>query len=243
MDATGPTVFVVDDEPSIRRAVAALMSSKGMRCETFASAEEFLRDYDPSREGCLVVDLRLGGMTGLELYERLAAAGNSPATIVLSAYVDVPTAVHAMKHGAVTVLTKPCHPTQLSDAICAAIEADCKSRKDCTRRREVRGRVETLTPRERQAMARIVAGEANKLIARRMGISQRTVDRLRAAVFRKMGVETAVGLARMLGEWRASCRAQNESVRTCSEPGLGEVIVDGPHDPFGAPGSVSQPSA
>jgi DNA-binding CsgD family transcriptional regulator len=117
------------------------------------------------------------------------------------------------------------------------------NREECARQREVHCRVATLTPRERRAMQWIVAGDPNKLIARRLGVSHRTVDRLRAAVFRKMGVETAVELARLIGEWRAPCEAPSESARTCSEPTLDEVVVKAPHAPFGATNPLSQPPA
>jgi FixJ family two-component response regulator len=198
------TLFVVDDDPDACRSAAALASSMGIACQTYCSAESFLESFDPSRPGCVLIDLRLNGMSGFALQEELAAQGSALPVIVISAYADVPATVRLMRNGALTVLEKPYHADELAEAIRLAIETDRQKRTALAERRRIRQRIDTLCPREKQTMELIVAGKPNKLIARELDVSHRTVDRLRAAVFRKTGVETAVELACIVGELRAS---------------------------------------
>ena len=204
MNESAATLFVVDDEPDARRGVAALASSMGIRCETFASGEELLERFNPAAAGCLLIDLRLDGMSGLELIERLTAKGCTLPVILISAYADVRTTVRAMKNGALTVIEKPYQADELADSIHAAVKADRYAREEQARRAEVRRRISTLTPRERQTMELIMAGKPNKAISRELDFSQRTVDRVRAVVLQKMGVESAVALARVVTDARAS---------------------------------------
>ena len=204
MNESAATLFVVDDEPDARRGVAALASSMGIRCETFASGEELLERFNPAAAGCLLIDLRLDGMSGLELIERLTAKGSTLPVILISAYADVRTTVRAMKNGALTVIEKPYQADELADSIQAAVKADRYAREEQARRAEVRRRISTLTPRERQTMELIMAGKPNKAISRELDFSQRTVDRVRAVVLQKMGVESAVALARVVTDARAS---------------------------------------
>ncbi len=204
MNESVATLFVVDDEPDARRGVAALASSMGIRCETFASGEELLDRFNPAAAGCLLVDLRLTGMSGLELIERLAVKGSTLPVILISAFADVRTTVRAMKNGALTVIEKPYQADELADAIRAAVESNRQSREERARRAEVRRRISTLTPRERQTMEMIMAGKPNKAIARELNLSQRTVDRTRAVLLEKMGVESAVGLARVVTDARVA---------------------------------------
>ena len=204
MNESATTLFVVDDEPDARRGVAALASSMGIRCETFASGEELLERFNPAAAGCLLIDLRLNGMSGLELIERLTAKGSTLPVILISAYADVRTTVRAMKNGALTVIEKPYQADELADSIQAAVKADRHAREEQARRAEVRRRISTLTPRERQTMELIMAGKPNKAISRELDFSQRTVDRVRAVVLQKMGVESAVALARVVTDARAS---------------------------------------
>ena len=204
MNESAATLFVVDDEPDARRGVAALASSMGIRCETFASGEELLERFDPAAAGCLLIDLRLNGMSGIELIERLAAKGSTLPVILISAYADVRTTVRAMKNGALTVIEKPYQADELADSIQAAVKADRYAREEQARRAEVRRRISTLTPRERQTMELIMAGKPNKAISRELDFSQRTVDRVRAVVLQKIGVESAVALARVVTDARAS---------------------------------------
>ncbi|HUT88113.1 MAG TPA: response regulator [Thermoguttaceae bacterium] len=204
MNESAATLFVVDDEPDARRGVAALASSMGIRCETFASGEELLARFNPAAAGCLLIDLRLNGMSGLELIERLSAKGSTLPVILISAYADVRTTVRAMNSGALTVIEKPYQADELADAIQAAVKADRHAREEQARRAEVRRRMSTLTPRERQTMELIMAGKPNKAISRELDFSQRTVDRVRAVVLQKIGVDSAVALARVVTDARVS---------------------------------------
>jgi FixJ family two-component response regulator len=201
--AHNAAVFVVDDEPSALKGVAALVSSMGFRCETFASAEEFLERFDVSRAGCLLIDLRLKGINGLELQERLLARGSTLPVIFISAYADVATTVRAMRNGALTMLEKPYQADELADAIRGALDEDSERRATRVRRAEVRKRLSTLTERETRVMELIVAGKPNKAIARDLALSQRTVDRLRASLFEKMGAGSAVEVTRMVADLQA----------------------------------------
>jgi FixJ family two-component response regulator len=204
MNTDNKTLFVVDDDPDACRSAAALASSMGIDCQAFSSAESFLESHDPSRPGCVLIDLRLGGMSGFDLQEQLAARGSTLPVIVISAYADVPATVRLMRKGALTVLEKPYQADELAEAIRLAFEVDDRGRETRARHRQAQRCIGKLSPRERDAMELIVAGKPNRWIARHLGVSPRTVDRLRAAVFRKMEVETAVELARIVGELRAS---------------------------------------
>jgi len=204
MNEPEPTLFVVDDEPSACKGVAALAMSMGIPCETFLSAEAFLEAYDPSRAGCVLIDLRLKGISGVDLQQRLVAMGSTLGVVLISAYADVPTAVKGMQNGAVALLEKPYRDDQLTDTIRAAFEVNRRLREEKTRQAEVQRRLDSLTERERQLMEAILQGKPNRVIARDLGVSQRTVDRLRSSVFKKMNVDSAVGLARAVGERRAS---------------------------------------
>jgi len=199
MSETEPTLFVVDDELSARKGVAALAASIDIACETFASAEDFLEQCDFSRPGCVLTDLRLEGMSGLDLQEKLVAAESALTVILISAYADVPTTVRAMRNGALTVLEKPYGEDQLADAIRAAFEMNRNAREELARRADILRRVETLSFRERHLIRAVLAGRPNRLIAQDFQISQRTVDRIRASVFEKMGVESAVELVQRVG--------------------------------------------
>lgn len=197
MDPSGPTMFVVDDEAGARESLAALATSMGVPCEAFPSAEECLQRLDPTRRGCLVIDLRLPGMDGLGLQERLPALGVAMPVIVVSAYADVRTTVRAMRNGALTVLEKPCQTDELADAVREALDAQGRAVTPDRRTAESRARFSALDERERTVMGMILEGVPNKTIARRLHVSHRTVDRIRAAVFEKMGVGSAVELAKM----------------------------------------------
>jgi FixJ family two-component response regulator len=203
MNTDTNTLFVVDDEPDARRSAAALASSMGIAYETYASAESFLESFDPARPGCVLIDLRLGGMSGFDLQEQLAARGSTLGVIIISAYANVSATVRLMRRGALTVLEKPYHADELAEAIRLAIETNRQERTALAERQRIHERIDTLSPRERRTMERIVAGRPNKLIASELDVSHRTVDRLRAAVLRKMGVETAVELARIVGKLQA----------------------------------------
>jgi FixJ family two-component response regulator len=194
----GATVFVVDDDPASRESVRALVDPMGVRTELYASAEEFLEAYDPSRTGCLVTDLRMLGMSGVELQQKLNDRGVRLPTIVVSAYADVPVTVRAMQQGALTVLEKPCRDTELWDAIRKALEQDARTRSQFLRRREIARRFEALTDGERKILDLIVQGTSNKTIAHRLDMGLRTVESRRKSIFTKTQTASVAELVELV---------------------------------------------
>lgn len=192
-----PTLFVVDDDEAVRESMAALASALGMNCEPFASAEEFLAAFEESWSGCAVVDLRLAGMDGTQLQERLALRGAALPVILVSAFATVPVAVKAMKNGAVSVVEKPLRPERLVNEIRTAMEVGRRMREAQRRRADLQARFEALDTREQDAMSMILDGLPNKTIARRLNVCERTVARIRADVFAKMGAGSAMELAQI----------------------------------------------
>lgn len=197
MTKTEPTVFIVDDDEAIRDSLQMLMSSVGLESACYASAQEFLTDYDPDQPGCLVLDVRMPGMSGLDLQERLVAMQSILPIIFITGHGEVPMAVHAMRAGAVDFVQKPFSEQALLDQIHRAVEQDSKSRALLGRRDAIIERVASLTPRERQVMGMVIDGMANKVIAIDLGVSERTVEIHRARVMQKMGAESLPHLVRM----------------------------------------------
>lgn len=196
----GPIVFVVDDDEQARMSVCALVQSMGLRAEAFSSGEEFLDSYRESGPGCLVVDVRMLGMSGLELQEELNRRRVLLPVIVLTAYARTPMTVRAIKAGAVTLLEKPCADDDLWDAIRKALAHDATRRSEHERRQEIRACAGRLTPAERQVMTMIVQGKPNKAIARQLDVSVRTVENRRREVFKKMRAESVAELVRLVIE-------------------------------------------
>jgi two-component system, LuxR family, response regulator FixJ len=192
-----PTVFVVDDDERARKSVCALVRSLGLKAEAFPSAEEFLARYDPCRPGCLVTDVRMLGMSGLDLQDKLNAQGNRLPVIVLTAYPRTSSTVRAMKAGAVTLLEKPYDEEELWDAIRKALAQEAVGRAELQRRREIHQRAARLTPAERAVMNLIVQGKPNKVIAKQLNMSIRTIESRRHEVFTKMGVQSVAELVRL----------------------------------------------
>ena len=188
------TVFVVDDDEASRESVRSLVEPMGVRTELFASAEEFLETYDPARPGCLVTDLKMLGMSGVELQEQLNSRKITIPTIVISAFADVPVTVRAMQQGALTLLEKPCRGMELWNAIEKALEQDRLNRKDEAQRRDTARQLRSLTAQEKEVLDLIVTGVPNKAIANRLDIGLRTVESRRSNIFRKMGVDTVATL-------------------------------------------------
>lgn len=192
-----PTVFVVDDDAAVRQSFEWLVGSVGLKTETYESAQAFLDAYDPARPGCLVLDVRMPGMSGLELQERLAAEGVPLPVIVVSGYGDVPTAVRVMKQGAVDFIEKPFSDQAMLDRIQASIERDQQARRAEAERAGARESRDSLTRREAEVMALVIAGKSNKEIARDLAISPKTVEVHRAHVMKKMQADSLADLVRL----------------------------------------------
>ena len=191
------TVFVVDDDASMRRSLDTLLRSVGLDVHLFSSAQEFMQAERPDAPGCLVLDVRLPGMSGLAFQQELGKAGIALPVIFITGHGDVPMTVRAMKAGAVEFLTKPFDDQALLDAIDAAIERDRARRRDSAGLAEVQGRYRTLTEREREVMQFVVAGRVNKQIAAELGLSLVTVKVHRGQVMRKMLARSVAELVRM----------------------------------------------
>ncbi len=181
-----PIVYLVDDDDAVRDSLGMLFKSIGLKHEAYGSALDFLQRYDRSRHSCLVADIRMPGLTGLELQQRLNEQGAEIPIIFITGHGDVPMAVTAMKSGAVDFVQKPFRDQDLIDRINKALELDRERRKGRAEEDEIRGRIALLTPREKEVMQRVVQGHANKVIALDLGVSQRTVELHRARVMKKL---------------------------------------------------------
>jgi two-component system, LuxR family, response regulator FixJ len=193
---TEPTVFVVDDNVAVRKSLRALLESAGLAVETYASGEEFLAAYDAERPGCLILDVRLRHRSGLDLQDDLRRRKVMLPIIVLTGHGNVPTSVRALKAGAVDFLQKPAPPKLLLERIRAAIDTDRQARAVTSERSVVMERVAHLTPREREVMELLIAGQTSKEIAAAMNVSVRTVEGHRRVVLSKMNVSSAAQLVR-----------------------------------------------
>ncbi len=192
-----PTVFIVDDDPSIRFAMQALMDSVNLPHEIFASADEFLDKVTDQRPGCLVLDIRMPGLGGLELQEELIKRGNTVPIIFITGHGDVPMAVEAMQKGAVDFIQKPFRDQDLLDRVREALTTDKERREEQQKHAEVAERLGRLTNREREVFDLVVTGKPNKVIAYELGVSQRTVEIHRARVMEKMQARSLADLVKM----------------------------------------------
>ena len=200
-------VHVVDDDADVRESLAELLQSIGMSALTYASAEEFLESYDPSAPGCLLVDVCMPGMSGLELQRQLTARQRHIPWVVITAHANVSMAVEAMANGACGFLEKPYRSHELLRLIKKAVAMERTTRKDELRRRELLARFELLSPRERQVMKLVTVGVSNKQIAKQLEISERTVEVHRAKVMKKLSASTLVELINLAAEHRGAARA------------------------------------
>src|SRR5438128_10538860 len=203
-----PTVFVIDDDAAVRKAVSRLLRSAGIAVAVFASPREFLAQYDPDMPGCLVLDLAMPDINGLQLQTTLGMKGCTLPIIFLTGHGDVSKSVQAMKNGAFDFLSKPVKDKDLLTAVRAAIERDTVARREQAKLSEIRARLDTLTPREREVLEHVVSGKMNKQIAGDLGIAQATVKLHRARVMEKMKVQSVAELTRLTG--RCGTRGNNE---------------------------------
>lgn len=199
MTAVGPSsiVFVVDDDSLVREALRRLIRSVGLEVETFSSAQEFLKAKRPDAPSCLILDVRLPGLSGFDLQREMAEAQVNIPIIFITGYGDIPMSVRAMKAGAVEFLAKPFRDQDLLDAISQALEHDRERRAQQADMADLRGRYDQLTPREREVMSLVVAGLLNKQIAGELGTSEFTVKIQRGQMMRKMQAESVADLVRM----------------------------------------------
>ena len=198
MSARQPTIYIVDDDEQVRESIQLLMESVGLGVESYGSAQDYLEHFSPDQHGCLILDVRMRGMSGLELQTRLQQLPSHPPIVMISAHGDVPMAVRALQAGALDFLEKPFNAQALLDSVHRAMQQDALRRGEATRLAEIKERIARLTPREAEVMRRVVDGQRNKVIASEMNITQSTVEVHRARVMEKMEAKTLSELMRML---------------------------------------------
>lgn len=199
-----PTVIVIDDDHSVREALKGLFESVGLSAETHGSVKEFINADDPEKAGCIVLDIRLPGQSGLEFQETLAQSDHPRSVVLISAHVDVPMAVRAMKAGAIDVLTKPVREQDLLEAVNRAIANDAARREEKNSKTAAHLRYKSLTERERQILTLVIAGKLNKQIAAELQLAEPTVKLHRGHLMRKMMATTVADLVRIAGVCRKS---------------------------------------
>ena len=199
-----PTVFVVDDDADLRQSLGWLLESVGLRFRSYATAEEFLGDYDPDESGCLLLDVRMPGLSGLDLQEELRRRGVPPPIIVMTGHARVPMAVRALKGGAIDFIKKPFSDQALLEHVRKAIDLDRRTRRVRMECSEFAERLTYLTPRERDVMNLVILGKPNKIIADDLGISAKTVEIHRGRVMEKLQVGSVAELVRLNLLWKAN---------------------------------------
>jgi FixJ family two-component response regulator len=192
-----PAVFIVDDDASVLKSLSRLLRSAGLNAVTFASPREFLDRHDPRAAGCIVLDVAMPGLDGLQLQETLARQGSDMPIIFLTGHGDIPMGVRAMKRGAIDFLTKPVNDEDLIRAVRAAIEADRTRRQSRAELDDIRQRLALLTPREHEVLCHVIAGKLNKQIAADLGAAEKTIKVHRGRVMEKMKVQSLAELVRI----------------------------------------------
>jgi two-component system response regulator FixJ len=200
MKSDTPLIYLVDDDDAVRDSLGMLFGSIGLAHEAYASALEFLEHFKPERHACLVADIRMPGLSGLELQQRLNEQRAEIPIIFITGHGDVPMAVSAMKAGAADFIQKPFRDQDLLDRIHKALDQDKSGRAKRSEEQSIRARIALLTPREAEVMERVVRGQANKVIAMDLGVSQRTVELHRARVMRKLKMRSLAELVHAIGK-------------------------------------------
>ena len=195
-----PTIFIVDDDASFLTAVGRMLHASGFVVKAFSSGAEFLAQPELDVPGCVLADLQMPGLSGLELQEALAKAGHGLPVVFLSGHGDIPSTVHAMRRGAEDFLTKRAPKEQLLDAVKRALARDAREREQRARLRELRARFDALTPREHEVLAHVLTGQLNKQIAGDLGIDERSVKRHRTSIMAKLRVQSVAELTHLVHE-------------------------------------------
>jgi two-component system response regulator FixJ len=198
MTKSKPVVFVVDDNDAFRNTLVLLFETMDIEAKGYASAKEFLNDYDPGQQGCLVLDIRMPEMSGLELQKELCEKQNLLPVIIITGHADVPMAIEAMKMGAFDFIEKPFRDQVLLDSVNRAVTMNAKAWQGMERTADVRERLNSLTYREHQVLEGIIIGKTNKVIANELGLSPKTTDFHRCNIMEKMGVNSAIQLTQMV---------------------------------------------
>lgn len=198
-----PTVFVIDDDPAMRKSLTWLIESVNLAVETYESASAYVGKHDPDRPGCILLDVRMPGMSGLDLQSHLREMRSTTPIIVMTAHADVPMAVRALKAGAFDFIEKPFNDQVLLESVQKAIDLDSRSRDAATEVASIEGRLSALTKREHEVMTFVVDGNPNRRIAEMLGLSEKTIEVHRAHVMEKMRAKNAADLIRMVLEVRA----------------------------------------
>lgn len=199
-----PTVYIVDDDTGVRTSIRVLLKSVGLASTPLPSAQKFLESFDPAQPGCLILDIRMPGMSGMELQQELNLRGAIVPVIFITGHGDVPMAVEAMRHGAFDFLQKPFRDQDLIDRVQRAIALDRDNRSTLQEHSRIQARLESLTPREREVLDLMTQGKPNKVMAADLGLSQRTVEIHRAHVMEKMGASSVAQLVRMVLDAKSS---------------------------------------
>lgn len=196
-DKKKPLIYIVDDDDGMRRALSVLMTTVGYDAVAFSRPSEFLKHFDPEQPGCLVLDVRMPEMSGLEVQQHLNRSGSMLPIILITGHGDIPMAVQAMKDGAFDFMQKPFRDQDLLDRINGALKLDAENRASIEKHADLKRRADSLTPREREVMGLVVDGKANKVIAIDLGLSERTVEIHRANVMEKMAARSIAHLVKM----------------------------------------------